>query len=65
MMTYVNCPGFMIAYIGDTFYRAGAPVEPMPGFKPAKAMVDLSAKQCTWQFLIFLLLSGLRWRFPC
>ncbi|KAH9848906.1 GTP-binding protein lepa [Lenzites betulinus] len=27
------------AHIGDTFYRVGLPVEPMPGFKPAKAMV--------------------------
>ncbi|PIL24427.1 hypothetical protein GSI_14181 [Ganoderma sinense ZZ0214-1] len=27
------------AHIGDTFYRVGHPVEPMPGFKPAKAMV--------------------------
>ncbi|KAJ7087798.1 P-loop containing nucleoside triphosphate hydrolase protein [Mycena epipterygia] len=27
------------AHIGDTLYRAGAAVEPMPGFKPAKAMV--------------------------
>ncbi|KAJ7272027.1 P-loop containing nucleoside triphosphate hydrolase protein [Mycena haematopus] len=27
------------AHIGDTLYRVGAAVEPMPGFKPAKAMV--------------------------
>ncbi len=27
------------AHIGDTFYRVGHPVEPMPGFKPARAMV--------------------------
>ncbi|KAI1791641.1 GTP-binding protein lepa [Ganoderma leucocontextum] len=27
------------AHIGDTFHRVGLPVEPMPGFKPAKAMV--------------------------
>ncbi|KAJ6597128.1 P-loop containing nucleoside triphosphate hydrolase protein [Mycena vulgaris] len=27
------------AHIGDTLYRVGAPVEPMPGFKPAQAMV--------------------------
>ncbi|OSD08366.1 GTP-binding protein lepa [Trametes coccinea BRFM310] len=27
------------AHIGDTFYRVGQPVDPMPGFKPAKAMV--------------------------
>ncbi|EMD38064.1 hypothetical protein CERSUDRAFT_134612 [Gelatoporia subvermispora B] len=27
------------AHIGDTLHRAGVPVEPMPGFKPAKAMV--------------------------
>ncbi|KAI0658799.1 GTP-binding protein lepa [Cubamyces menziesii] len=27
------------AHIGDTFHRVGHPVEPMPGFKPAKAMV--------------------------
>ncbi|KAF9653072.1 GTP-binding protein lepa [Thelephora ganbajun] len=27
------------AHIGDTFYLAGQPVEPMPGFQQAKAMV--------------------------
>ncbi|KAI0647530.1 GTP-binding protein lepa [Trametes meyenii] len=27
------------AHIGDTFHRMGQPVKPMPGFKPAKAMV--------------------------
>ncbi|KAG7448060.1 translation factor GUF1, mitochondrial [Guyanagaster necrorhizus] len=27
------------AHIGDTLHRLGAPVEPMPGFKPSKAMV--------------------------
>ncbi|KAI0685669.1 GTP-binding protein lepa [Cytidiella melzeri] len=27
------------AHIGDTLHRIGVPVEPMPGFKPAKAMV--------------------------
>ncbi|KAG8217607.1 P-loop containing nucleoside triphosphate hydrolase protein [Butyriboletus roseoflavus] len=27
------------AYVGDTLYRVGAPVDPMPGFRPAKAMV--------------------------
>ncbi|KAJ7156969.1 GTP-binding protein lepa [Mycena crocata] len=27
------------AHIGDTLHRVGAAVEPMPGFKPAKAMV--------------------------
>ncbi|EKM82485.1 hypothetical protein AGABI1DRAFT_117953 [Agaricus bisporus var. burnettii JB137-S8] len=27
------------AHIGDTLHRVGAPVDPMPGFKPAKAMV--------------------------
>lgn len=27
------------AHIGDTLHRLGAPVDPMPGFKPAKAMV--------------------------
>ncbi|KAJ7286084.1 GTP-binding protein lepa [Mycena rebaudengoi] len=27
------------AHIGDTLFRVGAPVEAMPGFKPAKAMV--------------------------
>ncbi|KAA1469343.1 GTP-binding protein lepa [Dentipellis sp. KUC8613] len=27
------------AHIGDTLHRAGVPVEPMPGFQPAKAMV--------------------------
>lgn len=32
----------LLAHIGDTFYRVGAPVDPMPGFKPAKAMVGSS-----------------------
>ncbi|KIP06030.1 hypothetical protein PHLGIDRAFT_128505 [Phlebiopsis gigantea 11061_1 CR5-6] len=27
------------AHIGDTVHHVGAPVDPMPGFKPAKAMV--------------------------
>ncbi|KAG6865923.1 Translation factor guf1 mitochondrial [Blastosporella zonata] len=27
------------AHIGDTMYRVGEPVEPLPGFQPAKAMV--------------------------
>ncbi|KAF5373944.1 hypothetical protein D9758_000732 [Tetrapyrgos nigripes] len=27
------------AHIGDTLHRVGEPVEPMPGFKPSKAMV--------------------------
>ncbi|KAK0463837.1 P-loop containing nucleoside triphosphate hydrolase protein [Desarmillaria tabescens] len=27
------------AHIGDTLHRLGTPVEPMPGFKPSKAMV--------------------------
>ncbi|KAK0228813.1 P-loop containing nucleoside triphosphate hydrolase protein [Armillaria fumosa] len=27
------------AHIGDTLHRHGTPVEPMPGFKPSKAMV--------------------------
>ena len=28
-----------LAHIGDTFHLAGQPVEPMPGFQQAKAMV--------------------------
>ena len=27
------------ARVGDTFYRVGSPVQPLPGFKPAKPMV--------------------------
>ncbi|KAJ8589176.1 translation factor GUF1, mitochondrial [Rhizopogon salebrosus TDB-379] len=27
------------AHIGDTLYRVGVPVDPMPGFQPSKAMV--------------------------
>lgn len=34
---------FLLAHIGDTLYRVGEPVEPMPGFQPAKAMVCTSA----------------------
>ena len=29
----------VLAHIGDTFHLAGQPVEPMPGFQQAKAMV--------------------------
>ena len=29
----------MAAHVGDTLYRVGYPVESMPGFQPAKAMV--------------------------
>ena len=29
----------LLAHIGDTLHKVGALVEPMPGFKPAKAMV--------------------------
>ena len=28
-------------WIGDTLYREKSPVEPLPGFKPAKPMVTL------------------------
>ena len=31
------------AHVGDTFHRVGHPVDPMPGFKPAKAMVRVPA----------------------
>lgn len=31
--------GLFIAHVGDTLHRVGEKVEPMPGFKPAKAMV--------------------------
>jgi len=27
------------AHIGDTIFRVGEPVDPMPGFQPTKAMV--------------------------
>lgn len=27
------------ARIGDTLYKSGSPVEPLPGFKPSKPMV--------------------------
>lgn len=30
---------YRLAHIGDTLHRHGTPVEPMPGFKPSKAMV--------------------------
>lgn len=29
------------ARVGDTLFREGEPVEPLPGFKPAKPMVRL------------------------
>ena len=28
-----------LARMGDTIWTTGSPVEPMPGFKPAKSMV--------------------------
>lgn len=34
------------AYIGDTLHRIGVPVDPMPGFKPAKAMVRVYVLTC-------------------
>lgn len=30
------------AHIGDTFYHIKNPVEPLPGFEPAKSMVWIS-----------------------
>jgi translation factor GUF1, mitochondrial len=36
------------ALIGDTFYRVGAKVDPMPGFKPSKAMVRQFMKLYCW-----------------
>lgn len=46
-LRYAGQVGYMIAgmkevkeaQIGDTFYLQKQPVEPLPGFKPAKAMV--------------------------
>ena len=32
---------FITAHIGDTLHRIGEPVDPIPGFKPAKAMVGV------------------------
>lgn len=37
-----NChKGGHLAHVGDTLYRVGTPVDPMPGFRPAKAMVSM------------------------
>lgn len=33
----------MAAHVGDTLHRVGYPVESMPGFQPAKAMVCSTA----------------------
>lgn len=30
-----------LAHIGDTLFRVGEPVNPMPGFQPTKAMVSV------------------------
>jgi len=35
-----HCYDYTTAHIGDTFHRIGEPVDPMPGFEPAKAMVS-------------------------
>lgn len=32
------------ATVGDTFHKAGEPVEPLPGFKATKAMVRLPSR---------------------
>ncbi|KAJ6630566.1 GTP-binding protein lepa [Mycena sp. CBHHK59/15] len=37
------------AHIGDTLFRVGTPVDPMPGFKPAKAMLALTDRSVTVQ----------------
>jgi translation elongation factor EF-4 len=55
------------ATVGDTFHKVGDVVEPLPGFKPTKAMVRLlptihSSKQLLTIF--FFLLSGLRRYLP-
>ncbi len=45
----LNCAYFDLphvgvpAHVGDTLHRVGYPVEPMPGFQPAKAMVCSTA----------------------
>jgi translation factor GUF1, mitochondrial len=57
----VDCHRVSLAHIGDTLHRVGAPVEPMPGFKPAKAMVCSTCSSWVWPQLNAL---GLRRRFP-
>ncbi|KAG6909632.1 Translation factor guf1 mitochondrial [Tephrocybe rancida] len=37
------------AHIGDTMHRVGDPVEPLPGFQPAKAMLTLTDRSVTVQ----------------
>ena len=32
------------AQVGDTFYHVNKPVEPLPGFKPAKPMVSVQLR---------------------
>lgn len=40
------------AQIGDTLYLQEQPVEPLPGFKPAKAMVFAGKKNSHLQLLL-------------
>lgn len=36
---HLHTTNILVAHIGDTFHRVGVPVDPLPGFRPAKAMV--------------------------
>ena len=37
------------ARVGDTLHLAKCPVEPLPGFRPAKSMVFAGAAPCCWR----------------
>jgi translation elongation factor EF-4 len=39
--THIYRSHSITAHIGDTLHRIGEPVDPIPGFKPAKAMVGV------------------------
>jgi translation elongation factor EF-4 len=50
LISYAGQVGYVVcsmknakeAHIGDTFYKFKHPVEPLPGFEPAKSMVNNS-----------------------
>lgn len=43
--------------VGDTMYHKSEPVEPLPGFRPAKAMVG-QCQLCIWLLIGQLTLTG-------
>lgn len=53
-----------LAHIGDTLHRPGAAVEPMPGFKPAKAMASPVSDDEDFADSLIFYSTGVRGRLP-